>query len=54
MTRGWARGIVAPHELVRRWTQPDVVPWAPGIRNLWIGISIRTIGGRQVEALFVD
>ena len=36
------------------WTQPDVVPWAPGIRNLWIGISIRMISGRQVNALFVD
>ncbi len=51
---GRARGIVAPHELVRLWTQPGIVPWAPGIRNLWIGISIRTISGRQVKAPFVD
>jgi nitroimidazol reductase NimA-like FMN-containing flavoprotein (pyridoxamine 5'-phosphate oxidase superfamily) len=54
VVRGRARGIVAPHELVRLWTQPDVVPWAPGTRNLWIGISIRTISGRRVKASFVD
>ena len=51
---GRARGIVAPHELVRLWTQPGIVPWAPDIRNLWIGISIMTISGRQVKAPFVD
>jgi len=54
VARGRARGIVAPHKLVRLWTQPDAVPWAPGIRNLWIGISIRTISRRQVKAPFVD
>lgn len=54
VARGRARGIVAPHELVRLWTQPGIVPWAPGIRNLWIGISIRTISGRRVKAPFVD
>jgi uncharacterized protein len=54
VVRGRARGIVAPHELVRLWTQPDIVPWAPGTRNLWIGISIRTISGRRVKASFVD
>ena len=51
---GAGAGIVAPHELVKLWTQPGIVPWAPGIRNLWIGISIRTISGRQVNAPFVD
>jgi uncharacterized protein len=54
VARGRARGIVAPHELVRLWTQPGIVPWAPGTRNLWIGISIRTISGRRVKAPFVD
>lgn len=54
VARGRARGIGAPHELVRLWTQPGIVPWAPGIRNLWIGISIRTISGRLVKAPFVD
>jgi hypothetical protein len=38
---GRARATVAPHELVRLWTtQPGIVLWAPGTRNLWIGISI--------------
>lgn len=36
-----ARGIVAPHELVRLWTQPDVVPWAPGIRTC--GLAFRSV-----------
>jgi uncharacterized protein len=54
VARGRARGIVAPHELVKLWTQPGIVPWAAGIRNLWIGISIRMISGRQVNAPFVD
>ena len=54
VARGRARGIVAPHELVKLWTQPGIVPWAPGIRNLWIGISIRMISGRKVKAPFVD
>lgn len=54
VARGRARGIVAPHELVELWTQPGIVPRAPGIRNLWIGISIRMISGRQVKAPFVN
>jgi uncharacterized protein len=54
VARGRARGIVAPRELVELWTQPGIVPWAPGNRNLWIGMSIRTISGRRVKARFVD
>ena len=54
LARGRARAIVAPHELVRLWTQPGIVPWAPGTRNLWIGISIKAISGRRVKAPFVD
>jgi hypothetical protein len=57
---GWSvvarrgRGGSGANELVRLWTQPGVVPWAPGTRNLWIGISIKTISGRRFKAPFVD
>jgi nitroimidazol reductase NimA-like FMN-containing flavoprotein (pyridoxamine 5'-phosphate oxidase superfamily) len=54
LVRGRARAVVAPHELVSLWTQPGIVPWAPGIRNLWIGISVTSISGRRVKAPFTD
>ena len=54
LVRGRAKAVMAPHELVSLWTQPGIVPWAPGIRNLWIGISVTTISGRRVRAPFAD
>jgi len=50
LVRGQAQAVMAPHELVTLWTQPGIVPWAPGIRNLWIGISVTSISGRRVKA----
>jgi nitroimidazol reductase NimA-like FMN-containing flavoprotein (pyridoxamine 5'-phosphate oxidase superfamily) len=52
LVRGRAKAVVAPHELVSLWSQPGIVPWAPGTRNLWIGISVTTISGRRVRAPF--
>jgi nitroimidazol reductase NimA-like FMN-containing flavoprotein (pyridoxamine 5'-phosphate oxidase superfamily) len=54
LVRGRAKAVMAPHELVSLWTQPGIVPWAPGVRNLWIGISVNTISGRRVKAPFGD
>ena len=50
LVRGQAQAVMAPHELVSLWTQPGIVPWAPGIRNLWIGTSVTAISGRRVKA----
>ena len=54
LVRGRAKAVVAPQELVGLWTQPGIVPWAPGTRNVWIAISARSITGRRVRAPFVD
>jgi nitroimidazol reductase NimA-like FMN-containing flavoprotein (pyridoxamine 5'-phosphate oxidase superfamily) len=48
LVRGRAQAVVAPQELVGLWTEPGIVPWAPGTRNLWIGITFETISGRRV------
>ena len=52
LVRGRAGAIVAPYELVSLWSQPGIVPRAPGTRNLWIGISVTPISGRRVRAPF--
>ena len=54
LVRGRAKAVVAPTELVALWTTPGIVPWAPGTRNVWIGISARSITGRRLRAPFVD
>ena len=54
LARGRAKAVVAPTELVALWTTPGIVPWAPGTRNVWIGISARSITGRRLRAPFVD
>ena len=54
LVRGRAKAVVAQRELVSLWTEPGIVPWAPGTRNLWIAISPRTITGRRAKAPFAD
>jgi nitroimidazol reductase NimA-like FMN-containing flavoprotein (pyridoxamine 5'-phosphate oxidase superfamily) len=55
--RGWsvvvhgrAQGVAEPDQLVRMWTVGGVVPWASGIRNVFIQIIPRRITGRMVAA----
>jgi hypothetical protein len=35
------------------WARPDIVPWAPGTRNLFIAITAHALSGRIVHAPFL-
>ncbi len=55
--RGWsvvlhgrAQGVAEPVQLVRMWTVGGVVPWASGVRNVFIQIVPHRITGREVPA----
>jgi nitroimidazol reductase NimA-like FMN-containing flavoprotein (pyridoxamine 5'-phosphate oxidase superfamily) len=55
--RGWtvvvhgrAQGVAEPAQLVRMWTVGGVVPWASGVRNVFIQIVPNQITGRVVKA----
>jgi nitroimidazol reductase NimA-like FMN-containing flavoprotein (pyridoxamine 5'-phosphate oxidase superfamily) len=50
VVQGRAEGVVLPQELVALWARPDIEPWAPGTRNLFIAITTHTISGRVVHA----
>jgi nitroimidazol reductase NimA-like FMN-containing flavoprotein (pyridoxamine 5'-phosphate oxidase superfamily) len=54
LVRGVAAGITEPHDLVQLWTKDGLVPWATGIRNLFIAITPRSITGRAVRAPYAD
>lgn len=54
LVRGTSRGIVQPQELVKMWTVDGIVPWASGIRNVFIAITPRSISGRAVRAPYAD
>jgi len=44
---GRAEAVAAPAEVVTLWT-PDLAPWAPDIRNLFIQITPHRITGRRL------
>ncbi len=46
LVRGRAQAVVDETELTELWTRDDVVPWAPGTRNVFISIVPRTVTGR--------
>jgi nitroimidazol reductase NimA-like FMN-containing flavoprotein (pyridoxamine 5'-phosphate oxidase superfamily) len=55
--RGWsvvvhgrAQGVAEPDQLVRLWTVGGVVPWASGVRNVFIQITPHKVTGRVVAA----
>jgi nitroimidazol reductase NimA-like FMN-containing flavoprotein (pyridoxamine 5'-phosphate oxidase superfamily) len=50
VVQGRAQGVAEPDQLVRMWTVGGVVPWASGIRNVFIQIIPRRITGRIVAA----
>ena len=45
---GRAAAVAEPAEMVRLWTMDGLVPWAPGIRNVFIQITPRRITGRRL------
>lgn len=50
VVQGRAQGVAEPDQLVRMWTVGGVVPWASGIRNVFIQIVPHRITGRIVAA----
>lgn len=55
--RGWsvvltgrAEAVAEPAELVQLWTVDGLVPWAAGVRTLFISVTPRQITGRQFGA----
>ena len=46
VVQGRAQGIAEPDQLVRMWAVGGVVPWAPGLRNVFIHIIPHRITGR--------
>lgn len=49
LARGYATGIASPAQLVRLWTVDGVEPWASGVRNVFIGITVTQLTGRFFE-----
>ena len=54
VAQGRAEAVVLPQELVDLWARPDIVPWAPGTRNVFIAISVHALSGRIVQAPFAS
>ena len=50
VVQGRAQGVAEPDQLVRMWTVGGVVPWASGVRNVFIQIVPHRITGRIVAA----
>lgn len=50
VVQGRAQGIAEPDQLVRMWTVAGVVPWASGVRNVFIQIIPHRITGRIAAA----
>jgi hypothetical protein len=54
VVQGRAQGVTLPQELVGLWAREDIVPWAPGTRNVFISVTPHVITGRRVHAPFAD
>lgn len=52
VVQGSAEAVVIPQKLVDLWARPDIVPWAPGTRNVFIAIAVHAVSGRIVQAPF--
>jgi uncharacterized protein len=50
VVQGRAQGVAEPAQLVRMWTVGGLVPWASGVRNVFIQIIPQRITGRDVPA----
>jgi hypothetical protein len=49
MVQGRAQAVAEPANIVQLWTVDNLVPWAPGTRNLFIKIVPRRITGRILQ-----
>lgn len=54
VVQGRAQAVAMSQELVALWRRPDIVPWVPGTRNVFISITPHSISGRAVQAPFAD
>jgi nitroimidazol reductase NimA-like FMN-containing flavoprotein (pyridoxamine 5'-phosphate oxidase superfamily) len=50
VVKGRAKGVAEPDQLARMWTAGGVVPWASGIRNVFIQVTPHKVTGRVVAA----
>jgi uncharacterized protein len=50
VVQGRSQGVAEPDQLVRMWTVGGVVPWAAGVRNVFIQITPHRVTGRVVAA----
>jgi uncharacterized protein len=50
VVQGRAQGVAEPDQLVRMWAVDRVVPWASGVRNVFIQIIPQRITGRLAVA----
>jgi nitroimidazol reductase NimA-like FMN-containing flavoprotein (pyridoxamine 5'-phosphate oxidase superfamily) len=50
VVQGRAQGVAEPDQLARMWTVGSVVPWASGIRNVFIQVTPHKVTGRVVAA----
>lgn len=48
LVQGRAEAVAEPAEMVQLWAVDGLVPWAPGVRNLFIRVAPRRITGRVV------
>jgi uncharacterized protein len=49
LVQGRAEAVAEPTELLHLWTIDGMVPWAPGIRNVFIRVVPRRITGRSLS-----
>lgn len=49
VVQGRATVIDQPPEIVRLWALSGLVPWAPGVRNVFIQVAPRRISGRLLS-----
>jgi nitroimidazol reductase NimA-like FMN-containing flavoprotein (pyridoxamine 5'-phosphate oxidase superfamily) len=54
LVRGSCEAITEPSDLVELWKKDGLVPWAAGVRNLFIAITPSAISGRTVKAPWAD
>jgi hypothetical protein len=47
IARGRAQAVASPALLTHLWTVEGAEPWAGGVRNVFIGISVERITGRS-------
>ena len=49
LVHGRAQAVAEPQELVRMWSVDGAVPWAGGVRNLFIQITPTRVSGRLFQ-----